>query len=204
MSAKLCGELERSRVDSVSVIFALTFSSSGVDSNLGISLFDKSTPESLELGQSDEWLLALSNNEHVGETGGEVIARAIFDVDDLIGTWVMLDVHELSDTTNVVSTLNEHLNSVFEFNDFFDLIGLKVELDSIVLLDFWVGVADGSAVVGHNIRNFVLAEALALHLAELEICLLGVDANWLEASLDVVHDTEVFVGFREVNYVLEA
>ena len=130
MSAKLCGALERSRADSVSVIFALTVGSSGVDSNLGISLFDKRLPDSLELGQSDEWLLAFSNNENVGETGSEVIARAIFDVDDLVGTWVMFDVHELSDTTNVISALDEHSGSVFEFNDFVNLTGLKVELIS--------------------------------------------------------------------------
>ena len=41
-------------------------------------------------------------------------------------------------------------------------------LDSVVLLDVWVGVADGSAVVGHNIRNFVFAEHLSLDLAKLE------------------------------------
>jgi len=204
MSAKLCGVLERSRTDSVSIIFALTIGSSGVDSNLGISLFDKRLPDSLELWQGDEWLLALSNNENVGETGGEVIARGIFDVDDLVGTWVMLDVHKLSDTTNVISALDEHSGSVFEFNDFVNLTGLKVELDRIVLLDFRVRVADGSAVVGHNIRNFVLAKTLALHFAQFETCLLAFDSDGLETSLDVVHDAEVFVGFREVNYVLEA
>jgi len=117
---------------------------------------------------------------------------------------MVLNVHDLSDTTNIVSTLNEHCSSVFEFNNLIDLVCFKVKLDSIVLLDFWVGVADSSAVVGHNIRNFVLAKALSLHLAQLETCLLSINANWLESSLDVVHDAEVLAGFWDGYDVLEA
>ena len=76
-------------------------------------------------------------------------------------------------------------------------------LDSIVLLDFWVGETDGSSIMSHNIGNFVLAETLALHFTQFETCLLSVDTNWLEASLDVVHNAEVFAGFRETDDVLE-
>ena len=77
-------------------------------------------------------------------------------------------------------------------------------LDAVVLLDFWVGVADGSAIVGHNIRNFVLAETLALHLAKLETCFLSIDGNWLEATLDVIQYAEVFVGFWDLNDIHKA
>lgn len=128
----------------------------------------------------------------------------ILDVYDFVGTWVVLNVHQLSDTTNVISSLDEDSSSIFEFNDFLNLASLKVKLDGIVLLDFWVGETEGSAVVSHNIRNFVLAEALALHFAQFEACLLSVDANRLEASLDVVQNAEVFAGFWDGDDVLEA
>lgn len=64
-------------------------------------------------------------------------------------------------------------------------------LHGIVLLDVGVGVADSPAVVGHNIRNFVFADHLSLDLAKFEGSLLGVDADRLEASLDVVKHAEV-------------
>jgi hypothetical protein len=117
---------------------------------------------------------------------------------------MVFNVHQLSNTTNVVSSLDEHSSSVFEFNNFVDLISLKVQLNGIVLLDLWVGVADGSTVVSHNIRNFVLAETLALHFAQFETCLLSVNSNGLEASLDVVQNAEVFAGFWDVDNIHKA
>ena len=71
-------------------------------------------------------------------------------------------------------------------------IGRETYLDRVVLLDVWVRVADGSSVVGHNIRNLVLAEHLSLDLAQFEAGLLIVDSDWLEATLDVIQNAEVF------------
>ena len=58
-------------------------------------------------------------------------------------------------------------------------------------------VADRSAVVGHNIRNFVFAKHLSLDLAQFEISFSGVDAYGLEASLGVVKDAEVLTSLGE-------
>lgn len=117
---------------------------------------------------------------------------------------MVFNMHQLSDTTNIVSSHDKHSSSVFSFNDFLNFASLKVKLNGVVLLDFRLRESDGSAVVRHNIRNFVLAEAFALHFAQLVTCLLGIDANWLEASLDVVHNAEVFTGFGDADDVLEA
>ena len=76
-------------------------------------------------------------------------------------------------------------------------------LDSVVLLDFWVGETDGSSVVGDNVGDLVLSEGLSLDLAELEVGFLTFDADWLETSLDVVKDSEVLVGLGDLNDVLE-
>ena len=39
----------------------------------------------------------------------------VLDVDDLVGTGVVLNVHENTNTTNIVSSLDEDLGSILEF-----------------------------------------------------------------------------------------
>lgn len=143
------------------------------------------------LWKGDKWLLALSNDENVAETSGEGVTLSILDVDNLIGTWMVLNVHEDTNTTDIVTSLDENLGSILEFNNSINFTSLKVKLDSVVLLDVWVWVADGSSVMGHNVRDFVLSKFLLLDLQKLEFCLSGIDADWLEASLDIVKDTEI-------------
>lgn len=74
-------------------------------------------------------------------------------------------------------------------------------LDSVVFLDVWVGVADGSAVVGHNVRNFVFAELLLGNFAKLETSLSVVNSDWLETTFDVVEHAEVLVGLWDGEHV---
>lgn len=62
---------------------------------------------------------------------------------------------------------------------------------------------DGSAVVGDNVWNLVLAKNLSLDLAEFEAGLFRINAMRLEASLDVVKNAEVLVGLLDGNDVLE-
>ena len=67
-------------------------------------------------------------------------------------------------------------------------------LDSVVLLDVRVREADGSAVVGNNVWDLVLAENLSLDSAKLELSLLLINLVGLETTLDVVKDAEVLTG----------
>ena len=80
---------------------------------------------------------------------------------------------------------------------------IEAYLDGIVLLDLWVGEADGSSVVGNNIGDLVLSKGLSLDLAKLEVSFLAVDADWLETSLNVIEDAEVLVGLWNLNDILE-
>ena len=52
-------------------------------------------------------------------------------MDDIVGTGVLLNVHESAGTTDVVSAGDEHLGSVFEFNNAIDLASLKVKLNAL-------------------------------------------------------------------------
>ena len=82
------------------------------------------------LWKGDKWLLALSNDENVAETSGEGVTLSILDVDNLIGTWVVLNVHEDTNTTDIVSSLDENLGSILEFNNSINFTSLKVKLKS--------------------------------------------------------------------------
>jgi len=67
-----------------------------------------------------------------------------------------------------------------------------------------VGEADGSAVVGYNVGDLVLAEGLFGYLAELESSLVDVNGVGLEATFDVVEDAEVLTGLGDRHDVHEA
>ena len=55
--------------------------------------------------------------------------------------------------------------------------------------------------MGHNVRDFVLSKFLLLDLQKLEFCLSGIDADWLEASLDIIKDTEILIGLGNAEHV---
>ena len=49
-------------------------------------------------------------------------------MDDLVGTRVVLNVHECADTTDIVSSDDVHLSAVLEFNNAVNFASLKVKL----------------------------------------------------------------------------
>ena len=67
-----------------------------------------------------------------------------------------------------------------------------------------MGEADGSSVVSDNVGDLVLAECLALNLAEFEACFFGINADWHEAALHIVEDSEVLISFHDVDTVHES
>ena len=71
----------------------------------------------------------MSDDENVGKAGGEGVSLRVLDVDNLVGTWVVLNVHECSNTTNIVSALDEDGASVLEFDDLVNFTGLEVQLN---------------------------------------------------------------------------
>ena len=73
-------------------------------------------------------------------------------------------------------------------------MNLQTYLDGVVDLDVRVRESDGPSVVSNDVRNLSLADLLLSDLAELEFSLLCVNSVWLESSLDVIEDSEVFVG----------
>lgn len=93
-----------------------------------VSLLNESLFETISLGKLDERLLALTDDEDVGQTGGEGLTLRVLDVDNLVGTRVVLDMHESTNTTDVISSEDEDGGAVLEFDDTVDFTGLKVQL----------------------------------------------------------------------------
>jgi len=125
-------------------------------------------------------------------------------VGDLVGTWMVLNVLENSNSSNIVSSVHENRRSILKFDEAIDVSSLKVKLDSIVLLDVGMRETDGSTVVGHDVWNFVLAKLLVSDLAKLERSFLTVNAVCLETSSNVVKDAEMLASLGYGNNVLEA
>ena len=62
--------------------------------DFGVALLNEGLSLTVTLGKLDEGLLAGANHENVGETGSEGVTSGVLDVDDLVGTGVVLNVHE--------------------------------------------------------------------------------------------------------------
>ena len=78
------------------------------------------------------------------------------------------DLHntlDLTNSANVVSTSDHHNGVVLELNDSVNSAGLEIELETIVDLNVWMGIPDGSSVVSDNVWNLVLSEAFSLNSA---------------------------------------
>lgn len=117
--------------------------------------------------------------------------EGVLDVDNVEATDVLLAVHNDTRTTPVTATGDEGEVTGVELDEVGDLALLNVEADSVVDLDRGVGVTDGTAVVGGDERNALVADRNLANLQQLVRRLLRCDAVDREAALDVVEETEV-------------
>jgi len=130
-----------------------------------VALLDERETDTLLGRERDEGFFSSTNDENVGETGSEGVTTGILDMSNLVGTGMVLDVLEHTDATNIVATSDENGSAVFILDNGINLVGLKVELHGVVDLDVGVGETDGPAVVGDDVGDLVLANALLAHLA---------------------------------------
>jgi len=100
----------------------------GVSLVAGVTLLNERKSDSLASWEGDDWLLAIANNEDVRKTGGKGVAMGVLDVGDFVGTGVVFNVLEDTDTTDVVSAGSEDEGAVIEFDDSVNLTSLKVKL----------------------------------------------------------------------------
>jgi len=168
---------------------------------LGVSLLDEGELETIALGEGDSWVLAVTDDENVLDTGGEGVTVGILDVSDVEGTWMLLDGLEDTNSTDVVSTSEVNRSSVDELVNTLDALISQVNLESIVLLDVWMWESEGSAVMGGHVWNLLFADVLLNNSAKLETGLLGVNFVRVESSLGVEKDSEELISFFNSNNV---
>lgn len=158
------------------------------------SLLNERKLDTFTLRKRNSRSLAITNDKAVGDSSGERVTRSILDVSDVEGTLMSLDGLEDTDSTNVVTAGKHDSGTVGELDNGADLTAGEVDLDRVVEADVGVREADGSTVVGGDVRNLLLVDGLADDLAELEAGLLSLDSVSLESALDVEEDSEVLVG----------
>lgn len=95
-----------------------------------VSLFDECELDTLLGKQRDHWLLALSNDEAVVDSGGEGVTSCVLDVSNVEGARVLLNVLEDAYSADVVTTDDENLGAVLKLDQAFDLAVVKVQLQS--------------------------------------------------------------------------
>ena len=115
-------------------------------------------------------------------------------MDDIEATNVLLAVNDDTSTAHVTATGDHDDVASVELHKVNDLARLNVELDGVVDPDQWVGVADGTAVVGDDVWDTLRAKTSLADLEQLVGSLLRSDAVDREATLDVVQETEVLAG----------
>ena len=106
-------------------------------------------------------------------------------------TQVPLLVDNDTRSSHITTTSDHDDVSRLKFDVVDNLVLHKVEFDSVVDLDGWVGVTDGSAIVGDNVRNTLGTKLMSTDLAEFERSLLGTNSVNGESTLDIVKETEV-------------
>ena len=167
-------------------------------------LLDDGELDTLSVGERDEGVVVLADDKDVSETGGELVADSVADVDNLKGTGVLLTADEDSDTASVAAAGGHDEVADLEGDVVDDLACGQVDLDSVVDADLGVRVADGAGVVGDEVGDVAAAHGGLLDLAELELGLLRGDAVDGKAALLVVEDAEVLAGLGDAHNVHEA
>ena len=145
------------------------------------------------LGKSDGGLL-VSDNEAVSLSGGEGLAVGVLQMDDVEASQMSLDVEDLGNSTDVVTSSDEGKVAGLVGVPLDDLVLLEIELDGIVLVDFGVGEPDGPAVVGHDVGDLIGSHSFALDLEKFGLGLSLLDFDEGKPALDVVEHPVAFVG----------
>ena len=122
-------------------------------------------------------------------------------MDDVKATYMALTVRNNAYTAHAASTSDHDGIAGIKLCKTGDLALFEIELDCVIDLDRWVGIAYCAAVVGHNERDTTCTDGHLFHLAEFVGRLLERDAVDCEAALNIVQKAEVFTRLFDRDHV---
>jgi len=169
-----------------------------------LCLLDDGELDTLAVGEGDEGVVVLADDEDVAETSGELVADSIADVDNLEGTSVLLTTDQDADTASVTTAGGHDKVADLKADIVDDLAGGKVDLDSVVDADLGIRIADGAGIISHKIGDITTAHGSLLDLAELELGLLRSDAVDRKTTLLIIENAEVLAGLGDAHNIHEA
>lgn len=157
------------------------------------------------IGRKVDHRLVLANDEDVSETSCEFLSLLVANVDNIEGSRVSVSVDNSANSALIVSPSNHGKSSELELDKVHNLVLVQVDLDGIIDLDERIRIANGSAIMSHNVRHrsgTSLVERIAsggnlvspgelLDTAKFELTGLGRDLDESKSSLGVIHDSVV-------------
>mgnify|MGYP007038689014 CR=1 FL=1 len=188
-----------------------------VSSKLSLTLGDDISLDTVILRDGDPVSVLGTDNESVFSTGGELCTGSILDVDNVERTRVLIDSGDNTNTTSVVTTGDHSGVTDFVLEVTNNLASFEVNLDGVTLLEEWVSKADGTTIVGLDVRDCscstlckwvaavdTLGSLTVLDdTAELVLCINIVDLVEDKVTLGVEHDTESLVCLRDGQNITE-
>jgi len=93
-----------------------------------VSLLDEGVFDTFSLWNRDCWGLAVTDDEDVGQSGGELLTTDVFNVSDIERTWMLLNGFHDTDSANVVSSGEHNSGAVLELDDSLDFSLSEVDL----------------------------------------------------------------------------
>lgn len=163
-------------------------------SSSSVTFFSNGQLDTLTLWQGDVWLTLFTDNENVVQSGDESVVQGVLDVNQVETTIVSFLVNDSTDTTQVTTTGDVDQLTNVELDVVSHLTGSQVDLDGVIDLDVWVWVSDSSTIVSDNVWNTLLTQLDLLDLTQLVGSFFVSDTVDSESTLDVVDQSEVFVG----------
>jgi len=204
-SNKILNLLDKSKIPNFKFFYYCSnfYQNTLISAKSSISFFSNSFPDTFISGQANHSLVTFTNNEDVSSSGSERVTGRVLDVNDIKSTRMSISGGDNTDSAQISSADDHREVTGIEFDPVLDSAGSKIDFDSVTRFAFWVGVSDGSTVVGDQEWDVVLAQHNLLDLTEFVRGFFSRNSVDLISTFGVINQSKVFVGFFNRNDIHE-
>ena len=114
---------------------------------------------------------------------------------------MLLEIENLSNSTNVVTSSNVSEMSRFILDPFDNLSLFEIVFDGITFVDFRMRESNGSGIAGNDVWNLVGTNCFLDDFQQFEFGLSFFNLNKSESSLDIIEYSVVFVSLGKRNSI---